>query len=223
MGGTGGTARNGSRHYYYQCNGRKTKKTSCTKKPEQKERIEKLVVKTVIHNILMDEKVINYIIDRCMIIQEKEADNSTAEGLRWELAEAEKSLKNIMSAIEAGIITSSTKNRLIELEERCANLRQGIAAAEYQPPKISREQLQFIFEKYQNRDINDVNYIREIIDTFIYAVYIFDDKIIITFNYSDNNTVEISNSEIMEAADKAVTVPAADGFYSCGVASTTCK
>lgn len=216
MGGTWGTSKSGSRHCYYVCNGRKTKKGSCHKKPERKEKLEKIVTNAVINNILLNPKVVNYIVDRCMIIQEREIDKSPADGLRRELADAEKARKNILAAIEAGIITASTKDRLVELEERCAVLKQGIAAAEITPPKLSREQLLFIFEKYQDRDVNDVDFIRDVIDTFISAVYVYDDRLLITFNYSNDNTVEIPLAEIEKAADGA----APPVFDFCGVNST---
>lgn len=218
MGGSSGTGKSGAKHYYYVCNGRKTKKGSCRKKPERKEKLEQLITNSVINNILNDDAVVNYIIDRCMVIQDREADNSPAEGLKRELVEAEKGLKNIMVAIEAGIITASTKDRLVELEERVAALKQGIAAASIVPPKLSRDQLLFIFEKYRGRDINDLEFIRDVIDTFVHAVYCYDDKLIVTFNYSDENTIEIPLAEIEEAASGA----ASHGFDCCGVASTNC-
>ena len=136
-----------------------------------------------------------------MIIQEREIDKSPAKELRHELAETEKALKNVMTAIEAGIITATTKNRLLELEERIATLKQGIAATEIRPPKLSREQLLFVFEKYKHSDIHDIDFIRDVIDTFISAIYAYDDKIIITFNYSKDNTIEISKKQIEEAAN----------------------
>lgn len=218
MGGSFGTSKTGSKHYYYVCNGRKTKKGSCQKRPERKEKLEKIVINTVINNILRNDKVVNYIVDRCMVIQEREIDKSPADGLRRELAEAEKARKNILAAIEAGIITASTKDRLVELEERCAVLKQGIAAAEIVPPKLSREQLLFIFEKYQNRNAKDPAFIRDVIDTFVHAVYVYDDRLLITFNYSDDNTVEIPLAEIEKAAADA----ASHGFDFCGVNSTKC-
>lgn len=133
---------------------------------------------------------------------------SPAEGLRRELADAEAALKNIMKAIEAGIITASTKDRLVELEERCAVLRQGIAAAEIVPPKLSREQLLFLFEKYKGRDTSDPEFMRDIIDTFIQKIYVYDDKILMTFNFTNDNTVE---TPLLEDVEKA----AADAAFPC--------
>lgn len=201
MGGSWGTSKSGTRYNYYLCNGARNKKSSCRKKAEQKEKLENLIINIVINNILRNSKVVNYIVDRCMIIQEREIDKSPAKELRHELAETEKALKNVMTAIEAGIITATTKNRLLELEERIATLKQGIAATEIRPPKLSREQLLFVFEKYKHSDIHDIDFIRDVIDTFISAIYAYDDKIIITFNYSKDNTIEISKKQIEEAAN----------------------
>lgn len=201
MGGSWGTSKSGTRYNYYLCNGARNKKSSCRKKAEQKEKLENLIINIVINNILRNSKVVNYIVDRCMVIQEREIDTSPAEGLRRELAETEKALKNVMAAIEVGIITATTKNRLLELEERIATLKQGIAATEIRPPKLSREQLLFVFEKYKHSDIHDIDFIRDVIDTFISAIYAYDDKIIITFNYSKDNTIEISKKQIEEAAN----------------------
>lgn len=203
MGGSWGTSKSGARHFYYVCNGRKTKKGSCQKRPERKEKLEKLVINAVVNNILRNNKVVNYIVDRFMVIQDMEIDKSPADALRRELAEAEKGKKNILAAIEAGIITASTKDRLVELEERCAVLKQGIASAEIVPPKLSRDQLLFIFEKYKNRNVKEPEFIRDVIDTFVHAVYVYDNRLLITFNYSDDNTVEIPLSDIEAAADSA--------------------
>lgn len=215
MGGSSGTGRHGGRFYYYKCNGRKYKKSDCKKKPIKKDVIEKLVTDSVVNRILNNPDMIDYIVDRCMEIQLKEVDMSPAEGLRRELAEAEAALKNIMKAIEAGIITASTKDRLVELEERCAVLRQGIAAAEIVPPKLSREQLLFLFEKYKGRDTSDPEFMRDIIDTFIQKIYVYDDKILMTFNFTNDNTVE---TPLLEDVEKA----AADAAFPCSsiVAST---
>lgn len=219
MGGSWGTSKSGTRHYYYVCNGKKTKKSACHKKAERKEDLEKLVVDVVIKNVLCNQAVVDFIIDRCMQIQEQDADTSAADGLRRELADAEKRLENLMTAIESGIITATTKARLVELEERCATLKQGIAEAEIRPPKFSREQLEFIFEKYQNRDIDDLSFIRDVIDTFVHAVYVYDNKLLITFNYSGDNTIEIPLSEIEKSVDSA----GSQVFDFCGINSTIPK
>lgn len=217
MAGTHGTSKTGKKHYYYQCNGHKNRRGSCKKKPLRKGIIESAVTDCVVNNILKNDSVVNYIVDRCMLIQAQEADTSLADGLRIELAETEKALKNLLAAIEAGIFTPTTKNRLEELEERKANLLQGIAAAQIQPPKLTRDQLLFIFEKYQGRNVNDPEFMRDVIDTFVNKIFVYDDKLRIMFNFSDEKSIDISLSDVEEAA----TGEASSGFDYCSVASTT--
>ena len=219
MSGTHGTGKTGTKHYYYQCNGRKNHRGDCKKKPIKKSKLEAAVIDCVVNNILKNDSVVNYIVDRCMVIQAQETDTSLADGLRQELAETQKALKNILAAIEAGIFTATTKNRLDELEERAANLKQGIAAAEIQPPKLSREQLLFIFEKYQGRSVDDPEFMRDIIETFINKIFVYDDKFRVLFNFSDDKETEITLTETEEAASGAASL----GFDCCGVASTICR
>ena len=219
MSGTHGTGKSGQKHYYYQCNGRKNKMGSCKKKPIRKEIIEHAVTDCVVTNILKNDSVVNYIVDRCMVIQAQEADTSLADGLRIELQETEKALKNLLAAIEAGIFTPTTKSRLEELEERKANLQQGIAAAQIQPPKLTRDQLLFIFEKYQGRNVSDPDFMRDVIETFINKIYVYDDKIRLLFNFSDDKEAEITLTDIEKAAAGA----ASPVFDYCGVASTTSR
>lgn len=219
MSGTHGTSKTGAKHYYYQCNGRKNHRGNCKKQPIKKDKLEAAVIDCVVNNILKNDSVVNYIVDRCMVIQAQEADTSLADGLRQELAETQKALKNILAAIEAGIFTATTKNRLDELEERAANLKQGIAAAEIQPPKLSREQLLFIFEKYQGRSVDDPEFMRDIIETFINKIFVYDDKFRVLFNFSEDKEAEITLTETEEAATGAASL----GFGCCGVASTICR
>ena len=210
MGGMSGTGRHGGKFYYYQCNGRK--KGSCKKKLVRKNVLEKLVTELVIKNILGDTEAINRIVDRCMEIQLKERKEEMlpAQALRRELKAAETALANVMKAIEAGIITASTKSRLLELEERCAALKQGIAAVEIVPPKLSREQLLFIFEKYRGRDADDLSFMRSVIDAFIDKIFLYDDKLIVTFNLSDEARNTITLSDLKKASAEPLEADAAE-------------
>ena len=41
--------------------------------------------------------------------------------------------------------------------------------------------------KYKNGNINDPDYRKEIIDTFVNSVYVYDDRLILTYNYKDGS------------------------------------
>lgn len=212
MGGTSGTSRSGERFYYYQCNGRR-KKNGCSKKPIPKDLVEKLVADIAVNKIINNEAIVEKIVDRCLAIQLKEIENSPANGLRRELKSVDNSIANVLKAIEAGIITDSTKARLLELEDRRNTLRQAIAAADVSVPALTREQLLFMFEKFRGRDTRSPDFIREILDTFIDKIFVYDNRLVVTFNLSDDNTENISFSDIKK--EKPGALAAAGDLLTC--------
>ena len=109
------------------------------------------------------------------------------------------------SAIEQGIITPTTKERLEELEEERRDLEGQIAREEMKKPLLTKERIMYWLESFKRGDIKDVEYQRRIIDTLVNSVYVYDDgdkgrKLVLTFNISGNNTLTISSSDIERTA-----------------------
>ncbi len=71
----------------------------------------------------------------------------------------------MLNAIQAGIITSSTKQRLSELEDEKANLEQRIIENRIQNPVLTREQIAFFLDQFKNTDVNDEEQRRDFLDT----------------------------------------------------------
>ena len=115
------TSKTGEKYYYYTRQKRKTKKT-CTTKPIKKEWLEDVVIQATKENLPTD-KTIDFISDCIIELQEKATDTTALDSINNQIKEVEKSIKNVMSAIEAGIITHTTKERLLELETRQAKLQ----------------------------------------------------------------------------------------------------
>ena len=116
-----GTSKTGEKYYYYTCQNRKTKKTYTTK-PVKKEWLENVVIQATKENLLTD-KTIDFISDCIIELQEKATDTIALDLINNQKKELEKSIKNVMSSIETGIITNTTKERLSELETRQAKLQ----------------------------------------------------------------------------------------------------
>ena len=57
---------------------------------------------------------------------------------------------NILKAIEQGLFTPSTKQRLDELEARKEEILVNIQTAELQKPKLTREQMTAWFEQFRH-------------------------------------------------------------------------
>lgn len=91
----------------------KKKRQPCKKKAVRKEWLEDLVVKETM-KIVMDDKAIEAIVSMVMDLQNRE---STSLPLyEQQLKETENGIRNLLNAIQQGILMKSTKARLEELE-----------------------------------------------------------------------------------------------------------
>lgn len=196
MRGESGKSRNGMRHHYYSCVGRKKYKT-CDKKPAKKEWIENLVVQETINNILQPDQI-DYIAKRCVEIQQNKAGkNETLKMLNKQLEETKKNINNIMAAIEQGIIAKNTKERLLELEAAQERIEAEIAEQKEVLPELTESQIKYMLLQYSREsDEYDEDYNKDIIDCFVSRVYLYDDKLIVTYNLMDEDGKEMKKSEL---------------------------
>ena len=194
MGGESGTSHMGNTYYYYKCgNAKRHGKAHCDLKAIRKEPLERFVVDTAIKVIFSDE-IIERLIDLVMEAQQQE--NTRLPILKDQLRDTEKRLANLLEAIEQGILTPTTKQRLDELEARKEALNTSILEEELKKPVLTREWMRFWFEKFRKGDMRDMEHQRQIIDTFVNSVYVFDDRVVLNFNFTDDSKT-ISREEVL--------------------------
>ena len=98
-----------------------------------------------------------------------------------------------MQAIEQGIIFDTTKERFAELEKEKKELEITILQEKIRKPFLTKEQICFGIEKFGKLDIATKEGKQRLIDGFINAIYVYDDKITFAFNYKDGTrTVMLS-------------------------------
>jgi DNA invertase Pin-like site-specific DNA recombinase len=204
MVGVSGTSKTGKLHCYYNCINRR-RNHNCDKKAEKKESIEEFVVRYTVETVLTDANI-GKIATKVMEVVEKDfADTSYLVGLQEQLKEIDKKLANVMSAIEQGIITSTTKERLKDLEAQKADTEAQIAREESKKPFLTKERIMYWLHSFKNGDVDDISYRRRVIDTLVNSVYVYDEddggrKIVLTFNVSGNDTSPLSSSYIDASA-----------------------
>ena len=196
MVGLSGKSRAGVLHYYYVCKGHRYKKI-CDKSAIRRDQLEKDIAAAIQRHILSDARI-EKIADLAMqSIKDAEKQNPVA-ALEREKKSTTTAINNIMSAIEQGIITATTKQRLQELEEKLQNLETQISAERYahRPPDITREDIVLTLKLFQDGDINDQSYREKLIDSFVESVYVYDDHFRIRFHLGSGNheDVDISTS-----------------------------
>ena len=139
----------------------------------RKEPLERFVVDTAV-KLVLNDPVIEHLTD--LILEAQGRENTRLPVLKEQLQDTEKRLANLLEAIEQGILTPTTKQRLDELEARQDTLKANILEEELQRPALSREQILFWFDVYQ----------RQIIDNFVNSVYVFEDRVVLNFNFKEN-------------------------------------
>ena len=194
--GESGKSRNGTVHHYYKCVSVKKKRTDCKKKPVRKQWLEDLVVNEVM-KVVMDDKAIEAIVSMVMDLQDRE--NTSLPLYEQQLREAETGIQNLLNAIQQGILTKSTKSRLEELEAAKEDLEIKIANEKIAKPRISPEFVTFWLHKFRKLDVHQQSHRKMLIDAFVNAIYLYDDKLVLTFNYKDG-TRTITLDDVKEAA-----------------------
>src|SRR5574344_790434 len=199
--GESGKSRNGTIHHYYKCVSVKKKRTDCKKKPVRKQWLEDLVVNEVM-KVVMDDKAIEAIVSMVMDLQDRE--NTSLPLYEQQLQEAQRGIDNLLNTIQQGILTKSTKTRLEELEATKEDLEIKIANEQIAKPRISPEFVTFWLHKFRKLDVRQQSHRKMLIDAFVNAIYLYDDKLVLTFNYKDG-TRTITLDDVKEATQKADT------------------
>lgn len=157
-----------------------------------------------IQKIIRDDSAINLIADK--IIKTQGEEDNGIQLLRRQLAEAETSIENLMKAIEMGIITETTKNRLIKLEDRKKELEVRLASETIKKPILTREQIIFWLQRFRTFDPKNPKHRKNMIDSFVNAIVLYDDKIIFYFNYKENAET-LYQKDLEDFSDLFVSAP----------------
>lgn len=181
----GGTSQTGRQYHYYKCFTRKRNKGQCKKNSVSKQYIEDLVF----------EKTVDYILSPDIIdtIARSVTDNFN-QGLEKsnalillekELANVEQALNGFLSAIAAGIVTKSTKERMLSLEAQKEELENKIELEKQQNiPPLKYETVRAFLYYFANKEYKSDEEKNEFFNSFIYRVVLFDDYIYIFYNTS---------------------------------------
>ena len=93
----------------------------------------------------------------------------------------------MLNAIQQGILTKSTKERLDQLEATKEELEDKIASEKLEKPRISEDFIRFWLLRFRKLDVRQKSHRKMLIDTFVNAIFLYDDKLVITFNYREGS------------------------------------
>ena len=190
MVGISGLGKGGDQYFYYACQKKRLQHT-CDKENIRRETLEAEVARAIRVHILNDE-VIDWIADQAAEFSKKAVANTDLSLLYAQLSDTERSISNIMKAIEAGIITESTKNRLVQLEDDQKRIKAQITEAKSEIVILSKDDIAAGLMMFKDGDFDDQSFRMKLFDTFVKAVYVYDDNLRIVFSFSgDRNSVTL--------------------------------
>ena len=192
MVGKAGHGKSGRKYDYYIC-----KKND--KKPVRKEWIEETVLQEV-HRILDDDEIFQMIVDNTWeYYLEQDTKEHEREAMLKQIADIERGIANLSKAVEQGMPFDVVSGRLDELSGQKIALQKAIAELEIQKGfKLTKDHIQFFLEQFRSMDASDRNCEKRLISVFVNAIYVYDDKLKIAFNYSEEgqrDTVSLHDVE----------------------------
>ena len=180
MVGSCGTSASGAVYHYYICQTR-----GCHKRPVRQDLIERVVLESLVRVISTPDNVAR-LADLVMEYRDRIIADSDLPNLEAELAGVRRSRSNISAVIEASGVNSTTlAARLVELESSERDLTAAIQREQNKIPALDREHVMFFFESFARGRIDDPQYRRVLVRNFLHRAYVYDDRVTITFNFSD--------------------------------------
>jgi len=192
MTGDSGKGKLGKIYNYYKCFTKKKDRQVCDKKSIGQGYIEEIVLTAT--QEFMQQTDLSKLAKKITEIYNKNiAENHELKVLEKELAETNKKLKNLLSAIENGIFNNTTNERMRELEINKKELEEKIALASSKSIKPFDEKTVLSFlESFRDLDYSLDIAKQRLIDLFVNRVVLFDDHAEIYFNTSDDKNTQLS-------------------------------
>lgn len=160
--------------------------------------------------LVQDEGLLEFIAENTyQYYLEQNTESAYTDSLRQVLEETEKATANLVKALEAGIFNEATKRRMEELDEQREELRAALAASRLREDLgLKKEHILYFLHQFANMDHTDIECQKRLIKIFVNSVFVYDDKVVLTFNYSgDDRTITLH--EIDAGLQQGVRLPRA--------------
>ncbi|MBO4732098.1 MAG: recombinase family protein [Spirochaetaceae bacterium] len=197
MTGESGTSKTGAKHNYYLCGNHKKRNKTCSRKAIRQDWIEEYVLSQA-QMLLKDDVLMEFIAENTWqyyLAQDERQERIKA--IQHQLDDVNRSISNIMRAIEAGIFNDATKERMDELSVQKTALSAAISGIELEDGfRLTKDHIVFFLEQFKNLDYSDKECQHRLVEVFVNSIFVYDDHITINFNFGgDGRTVTFSDME----------------------------
>ena len=182
---------------------------NCKKTILRKELLEDLVIDITL-KVLDNEKNAEMIANKILEVNKQQVeDDSTIIYLENQKKEKQKTLDNIMLAIEQGIITSTTKQRLEELEQNISEIDEQILTAKSENKvRLNKADILRFYKKALKKSPALMIY------ALVNKVILYDDKIEIYYNYTSEKRTDENDHQPFLFYSEKLFIPIRDYTYN---------
>ena len=174
----------GTTYRYYICNGKKDKR--CKKKMISKEYIEELILAEC--RKVLSPSNINKIAKEVVAVCEAEQDTSYLQHLKRCLSENERKQKNVRNAIaeaDEPEVRADLYKDISQLKKDREELEKQMAQESVVLPTLTEPKIKFFLTSLKKGKVNDMKYRKTLINIFVNKIFLYDDRVTITFNSGD--------------------------------------
>ncbi len=179
--GYSGTSKTGTTYHYYIC--KNSRKKLCKKKVVNKQAIEDRVVLEC-RKLLTDnniKKIAGAVDAACKV----DYDSSAIKRIKEAIQEADRAIENLWKALERGQAIEMITERINQRKQEKEQLQGQLAIETGKQVVFTAPQIEAFLYSLKKGKVDDENNRKGIINIFLRAVYLWDDKITLILNGGD--------------------------------------
>ena len=135
---------------------------------------------------------------------------SEIKKLQKSLKKCEKEIESLLTAVRQAT-SDSVRNLLLTELEKAQEQQKGLKAQlEYEEANnmpITASEVRFYLTELKKGNINTKKYKRLLIDTFIYKIYLYDDKMVINYTTQDASNIKLPDKNLVLSSLEGTTAP----------------
>ncbi len=187
---TGVSGKNKEMYFYYACNGHV--KGKCDKRAVRKQFIEDEVINAIVgkNGVLTDEFIDMVAAETYLLIQ-AERNDSEIKRIEGVIADNQTAINNLMQALMRGKIADTLLSQIEKLERENAELNATIESEKALQINYTYDDIRKWLEHFRTLDYTKTKNRKALLDTFIYRVVLYDDKMKVLFNLKGGQKNEL--------------------------------
>lgn len=200
MTGYSGTSKTGTKYHYYIC--KNARKKRCTKKVVNKQAIEDRLVSEC--RKLLTESNIKKIAKSVEVACKSDYDNSEVKRIKSLIKEADTAIENLWKALEHGQAVDMITERIDKRKQEKEELQGQLATETGKQVIFTAPQIEAFLYSLKKGKLDDERNRKGIINIFLRAVYLWDDRLTLILNGGDKPiTIDDVLLDEIEADNKA--------------------